>query len=216
MCVLVSLSWGSLPSEDADCGPPVRRHDLPHDGLELEDDVRNVEDGQQPVVAIAVELEVLFHACDLGISNKFHTRSAYGRSAHVARDVYTRCWSGPGRRGDLIPVSLTLLRCDVYRRGLTESHEQWDDVEVQFPNHPLLGGRVDRCRLLATSTGIVAFDLDFVGLFDLVESVGGRHSGAGRKEESRAPDAPSCESGLLKKSRRVGAELSSTRQGCQQ
>lgn len=97
-----------LPSENADGGPPVRRHDLPHDGLELEDDVRNVEDGQQPVVAIAVELEVLFHACDLGIS-RFHTRSAYGHAAHVARDVYTRCWSGPGRRGDLIiPVSLTV------------------------------------------------------------------------------------------------------------
>ena len=44
-------------------------HNLPHEGLELAQDVGNVEDGKEPIIPVPFEVQVGAHACDLGISN---------------------------------------------------------------------------------------------------------------------------------------------------
>ncbi len=55
------------PGEDDEAGPFVWVDDPPHEALDLEDDVADVEDGEKPVVVIvAEEAEVVVHAGDAG------------------------------------------------------------------------------------------------------------------------------------------------------
>lgn len=48
----------------------MRRHYLPHDSLELEEDVGDVEDGEKPLVPIPMKLQVFGHSCDTSIAIK--------------------------------------------------------------------------------------------------------------------------------------------------
>ena len=59
----------TIPGKDDETGPDMRIYDPPHEALELEDDVSDVEDCQQPAVSVAFKIEVLLHASDFGISN---------------------------------------------------------------------------------------------------------------------------------------------------
>ena len=47
----------------------MRIYDPPHECLELEGDVTDVEDGQQPAVSVAFEVQVFLHAGDFGIAD---------------------------------------------------------------------------------------------------------------------------------------------------
>ena len=47
----------------------MRRNDLPHQRLPLEEDVSDVEDGEQPLVIVALEVQVRFHPRDLGVAD---------------------------------------------------------------------------------------------------------------------------------------------------
>lgn len=58
------------PADDAEGGPHVWWDDLPHQGKPFEDDVGDVEDGQEPLVVGGGEMEVFFHSCNLGISRE--------------------------------------------------------------------------------------------------------------------------------------------------
>ena len=44
--------------------------DLQHHGLELEKDVGNVENGQEPFVAVAVQVEIIIHASDTSVPSR--------------------------------------------------------------------------------------------------------------------------------------------------
>jgi hypothetical protein len=59
----------SLPGEDDETGPDVGIYDSPHESLELEDDVGDVEYGQQPAVSVAFEIQVCLHAGDFSIAD---------------------------------------------------------------------------------------------------------------------------------------------------
>lgn len=59
---------GNAPAQDAEGCPHVRGDDFPHEREPLEDDVGDVEDGQQPLVLAARELEFRLHAGDFGVS----------------------------------------------------------------------------------------------------------------------------------------------------
>lgn len=47
----------------------MRVDDPPHETLELEEDVGDVEDCQQPAISVAFEVEVFLHASDLGVAD---------------------------------------------------------------------------------------------------------------------------------------------------
>lgn len=72
---------------------------LPHQPEDFEDCVRDVEDRQEPGVALRSEAEILFHTGDFGIS------AIEAESARFARwsidGKRTRCYFGRGQRGDL-------------------------------------------------------------------------------------------------------------------
>jgi hypothetical protein len=44
-------------------------NDTPHKGLELEGNVGNVKNGQQPIISVAREIEVGGHAGDTSVAN---------------------------------------------------------------------------------------------------------------------------------------------------
>ena len=56
------------PPHHAEGRPDVRREDLPHQREPLEDDVGDVEDGEQPLVVGRGEVEVFLHPCYLCVS----------------------------------------------------------------------------------------------------------------------------------------------------
>lgn len=57
-----------IPREYDKSSPLVRFDDLPHESLEFEDRIGDVEDRQKPRVALVVEGEVFHHAGDFGIA----------------------------------------------------------------------------------------------------------------------------------------------------
>lgn len=57
------------PAEDAPGAPDVRRDELPHQRLEFEQDVADVEDCEQPFVAVGSEFEVGGHAGNAGVAD---------------------------------------------------------------------------------------------------------------------------------------------------
>lgn len=46
----------------------MRRHELVQYALPFEEDVRNVEYCEQPLVAISIKIQILLHSRDLGIA----------------------------------------------------------------------------------------------------------------------------------------------------
>ena len=98
-------SWGSLylPSENNDGTNNMGREDLPEEQRKLKDNVRNVEHGQKPVVSISDKVKVLFHACNLCITNIatvqeseqiWAPRSSNFFSRFVGQFTYTRRKTG--------------------------------------------------------------------------------------------------------------------------
>ena len=65
------------PDQDDAGAPDVRREDFPKQVERLEDDVGDVEDVQEPLVAVAGEGEGFGHAGDFGV--------AFGGEARLAR-----------------------------------------------------------------------------------------------------------------------------------
>ena len=59
----------TIPDKDDETGPDVRIYNPPHECLELEGDVTDVEDGQQPAVSVAFEMQVFLHSGDFGIAD---------------------------------------------------------------------------------------------------------------------------------------------------
>lgn len=57
-----------IPGEHDKSSPLVRLDDLPHECLEFKYRVRDVEDRQEPRVALVVERKVFHHAGDFGIA----------------------------------------------------------------------------------------------------------------------------------------------------
>ena len=77
----------------------MRLHHLPHQPKDFKDRVRDVEDCQEPGVALRIEAEILLHTGDFGIS-AIEAKSV--RFAHWSIDgKRTRCCFGRGQRGDL-------------------------------------------------------------------------------------------------------------------
>lgn len=56
------------PAYNAKCGPDVGRDDFPHESEPFEDDVRDVEDCEEPLVVGGGEVELFLHACYLCVS----------------------------------------------------------------------------------------------------------------------------------------------------
>ena len=57
------------PAEDDGGADKVRRQDFPEEQGEFEDDVGDVEDCEEPFVAVADEVEGRFHAGDFGVAD---------------------------------------------------------------------------------------------------------------------------------------------------
>ena len=57
------------PTQDGEGQPHVRWYDLPHQRLEFEDDVGDVEDCQEPSVVVSDEMQIFGHTCNPRIAN---------------------------------------------------------------------------------------------------------------------------------------------------
>ena len=63
----------------------MRRDNLPHDGLEFEKNVGDVEDCQQPLVPVTVKIQVRGHPSDAGITAYDHPSAA--QITHLGKDM---------------------------------------------------------------------------------------------------------------------------------
>lgn len=57
------------PTEHDDCGYSVRGKDLPEKEGEFEDNISNVEYGQQPLISISYQVKVVCHSSYDSIAN---------------------------------------------------------------------------------------------------------------------------------------------------
>ena len=70
-----SLESGNQPpAKNNKSRPDVGRDNFPHQGLPFEQNVRDVENGEQPLIAIPVQLEIVFHASHLCVATESGAR----------------------------------------------------------------------------------------------------------------------------------------------
>src|SRR5271170_5739471 len=96
----------SSPSKNDKAGPFMGVDDPPHERLKLEDNVRDVENGQKPFVAIARKIEVFLHACDFRIADirpveegEQDYKTGAGQLLVFATVTQVRCVQSPDTNG---------------------------------------------------------------------------------------------------------------------